>query len=69
MKAALDDFQRVIFHPIDEAMFLVDAPRPEAGKLPEQGFGLANAVVWRTQTGVDEIIELVEAASVRLIPV
>ena len=50
--------QRVTRHLVDEAVCLVDSPRPHAGEIPAQRLGLADS---RKRVSLDVPDELVDA--------
>jgi hypothetical protein len=64
MVAALNNDQRVTFHPINEAMFAVDAAGPMAGKIASQGFWLSRAFKRMPLAFHDQAIELAKHGTV-----
>jgi hypothetical protein len=54
MIAGLGEEEAVVFYSIDQAMFLGDAPGPDAGAEMAQRFGFADAVEGITADGFNE---------------
>jgi hypothetical protein len=54
---------------VDEAMCLIDAARPAAGKLALQGLRLADAAEWIAKQAPDELIDAPKDSAVLQLPV
>ena len=69
MITQLRDKNGVLGRPVDEAVFVIDASRPVAGKAVLEGFGFAGAGEGVTHDLMDEPIDAVEHLPVGLLPV
>ena len=62
------DHQSVFDNGVNEAVFLIYAPGPEAAETVSQGFRLPRSFKWRAAAFFDQAIELLEATRVLLPP-
>lgn len=68
MVAALQDFQDIGLHTINQTMFAVDTTRPTPRQIALQGFGLARAFKGVALAFLDKRVQLAKGGTVGFLP-